>query len=324
MAGDTGLRNNTVMERMRALATPTGREDIDVAKISATLAIAMLFLAGCQTNPVTGRQQLMLVSEGTAISESKLAYAAMLQPLAKEGKIDSDPATVARVHEITSRLIAQAIKYRPETQNWEWSVKIIDDPKTVNAWCMAGGKMAIYTGLIQQVKPTDDELAQVMGHEITHALAKHTAERMSRAMAMQVGLGALAVTQRNSQYGDLTLTGVQVAAIVALELPNSREAESEADRIGIELAAKAGYDPHAAVTLWEKMAKVGGGGKSRNDFLSTNPAPAKRMETLAALVPQMMPYYEDKSPRPTYPLRQSTNGREIVARAFASNAHDAR
>ena len=286
-------------------------------KILTTLAIAMLFLAGCQTNPVTGRQQLMLVSESTAISESKLAYAAMLQPLAKEGKIDSDAATIARVHEITSRLIAQAIKYRPETQNWEWSVKIIDDPKTVNAWCMAGGKMAIYTGLIQQVKPTDDELAQVMGHEITHALAKHTAERMSRAMAMQVGLGALAVTQRNSQYGDLTLTGVQVAAIVALELPNSREAESEADRIGIELAAKAGYDPHAAVTLWEKMAKVGGGGKSRNDFLSTHPAPAKRMETLAALVPQMMPYYEDRSPRPTYPLRQSSNGREIVARAFA-------
>jgi len=290
---------------------------MDMPKILTTLAIAMLFLAGCQTNPVTGRQQLMLVSESTAISESKLAYAAMLQPLAKEGKIDSDAATVARVHEITSRLIAQAIKYRPETQNWEWSVKIIDDPKTVNAWCMAGGKMAIYTGLIQQVKPTDDELAQVMGHEITHALAKHTAERMSRAMAMQVGLGALAVTQRNSQYGDLTLTGVQVAAIVALELPNSREAESEADRIGIELAAKAGYDPHAAVTLWEKMAKVGGGGKSRNDFLSTHPAPAKRMETLAALVPQMMPYYEDRSPRPTYPLRQSSNGREIVARAFA-------
>lgn len=293
-----------------------------MAKILASLAIAMLFLAGCQTNPVTGRQQLMLVSEGTAISESKLAYAAMLQPLAKEGKIDSDAATVARVHEITSRLIAQAIKYRPETQNWEWSVKIIDDPKTVNAWCMAGGKMAIYTGLIQQVKPTDDELAQVMGHEITHALAKHTAERMSRAMAMQMGLGALAVTQRNRQYGDLTLTGVQVAAIVALELPNSREAESEADRIGIELAAKAGYDPHAAVTLWEKMAKVGGGGKSRNDFLSTHPAPAKRMETLAALVPQMMPYYEDKSPRPTYPLRQSSNGRDIVSSALASNADD--
>jgi predicted Zn-dependent protease len=272
-------------------------------KIFIAPILAIVALAGCQTNPITGRQQFMLVTEGAAISESKVAYAAILQPLAKEGKIDSNPATVARVHEITGRLIAQAVKFRPETQSWEWSVKVIDDPKTVNAWCMAGGKMAIYTGLIQQVKPTDDELAQVMGHEISHALAKHTAERMSRAVAMQMGLGALAMTQQNSQYGDLTLTGAQAAAVLALELPNSRTAESEADRIGIELAAKAGYDPHAAVTLWEKMAKVSGGGKSRTDFLSTHPAPVKRMETLAGLVPQMMPYYQDKSPRPTYPLR---------------------
>ncbi len=294
-------------------------------RISIVPIVAILALSGCQTNPITGRKQLMLVSEDTAISESKVAYTAMLQPLAKEGKIDSNAATVARVHEITGRLIAQAVKYRPETQNWEWSVKVIDDPKTVNAWCMAGGKMAIYTGLILQVKPTDDELAQVMGHEISHALAKHTAERMSRAMAMQVGLGALALTQSNSQYANLELTGAQAAAVVALELPNSRTAESEADRIGIELAAKAGYDPHAAVTLWEKMATVGGGdGKSRNDFLSTHPAPVKRMETLAALVPQMMPYYEDKSPRPTFPLRQSTNEREADSPALALNAGDIR
>jgi predicted Zn-dependent protease len=290
-------------------------------RLSIALALAIPVLAGCQTNSVTGRQQFMLISEESAISESKQAYAAMLQPLAKEGKIDSDPATVARVRGITSRLIAQAIKYRPETQNWEWSVKVIDDPKTVNAWCMAGGKMAIYTGLIQQIKPTDDELAQVMGHEISHALAKHSAERMSRAMAMQLGLGALAMTQSDSRYAGLTLTGAQAAAIVALELPNSRTGESEADRIGIELAAKAGYDPHAAVTLWEKMAKVGGGdGKSRTDFLSTHPAPVKRMETLAALIPQMMPYYEDKSPRPTYPLRQSSNEREAVSSVLALRA----
>lgn len=288
--------------------------------IFIALTVAILTLAGCKTNEVTGRKQLMLVSESTAISESKAAYVALLQPLAKEGKIDTDAAAVARVREITSRLIAQAINYRPETKDWEWSIKVIDDPKTVNAWAMAGGKMAIYTGLIQQLKATDDELAQVMAHEITHALAKHTAERMSRALATQAGLGALAVTQQNSQYGNLALTGAQAAAVVALELPNSRTAESEADRIGIELAAKAGYDPHAAVTLWEKMAKVGGGdGKSRTDFLSTHPAPVKRMETLAELVPQMMPYYQDKSPRPTYPLRAS-NMREIVFYAFASKA----
>ncbi|HEX7954179.1 MAG TPA: M48 family metallopeptidase, partial [Burkholderiales bacterium] len=281
----------------------------------------VLALSGCESNPVTGRSQLMLVSEGMAISESAQAYSALLQPLAKDGKVDSDPATVARVHEITGRLIAQAIRYRPETREWAWSVKVIDDPKTVNAWCMAGGKMAIYTGLIQQIKPTDDELAQVMGHEISHALAKHSAEKMSRAMAMQVGLGALAMTQSDSRYAGLTLTGAQAAAIVALELPNSRTAESEADRIGIELAAKAGYDPRAAVTLWEKMARVGGGdGKSRSDFLSTHPAPVKRMETLAALVPQMLPYYEDKSPRPTFPLHQSMKRSRPAAVLLAARA----
>ena len=286
-------------------------------RIFIALMLAILALPGCQSNPVTGRKQLMLVPEDTAISESKQAYAALLQPLVKEGKVDSDAATVARVHQITGRLIAQAIKYRPETQNWEWSVKVIDDPKTVNAWCMAGGKMAIYTGLIQQIKPTDDELAQVMGHEISHALAKHSAEQMSRAMAMQVGLGALAITQQDSKYAGLTLTGAQAAAVVALQLPNSRTAESEADRIGIELAAKAGYDPHAAVTLWEKMAKVGGGNpESRNDFLSTHPAPVKRMETLAGLVPQMMPFYQDKSPRPSYQLRaQKAGPADLMANA---------
>ncbi|MFN0038086.1 MAG: M48 family metallopeptidase [Burkholderiales bacterium] len=262
-----------------------------------------LTLVACQTNQVTGRQQLMLVSESSAIGASKTAYSEMLLPLEKKGKVDSDPAVTARVRAITGRLIAQAIKYRPETEAWEWSVKVIDDPKTVNAWCMAGGRMAIYTGLIEQLKPSDDELAQVMGHEISHALAKHTAERMSRAMAMQLGLGIVAATQSGSEYSGIALTGVQLAAVVALELPNSREAETEADRVGIEIAAKAGYNPNAAASLWEKMAKVGGGGSSRTDFLSTHPAPVKRMEALAALAPQMMPYYLDKTPRPTYPLR---------------------
>lgn len=287
-------------------------------KIVPLIVAACLALAACQTNPVTGRKQLMLISEDTAIAESKQAYVEMLKPLAKDGKIDSQPAAAQRVREITGRLIAQAVKYRPETEAWEWSVKVIDDPKTVNAWCMAGGKMAIYTGLIEQIKPTDDELAQVMGHEISHALAKHTAEKMSRALAMQVGLvgASVVASQSDSNYSGLALSAAGAAAIVALELPNSRAAESEADRIGIELAAKAGYDPNAAVTLWEKMAKVGGG-SSKFDFLSTHPAPAKRMETLAGLVPQMMPYYQDKSPRPVYPLKDVPISRRAGSPAVA-------
>lgn len=268
----------------------------------ALLACLAAALAGCETNPVTGRSQLMLVSEDSAIVASKEAYLAMLKPVADKGKLNNDPALKARVDRITGRLVAQAIKYRPETEAWEWSVEVIDDPKTVNAWCMAGGRMAIYTGLVEKVRPTDDELAQVMGHEISHALAKHTAEKMSRALALQIGVTALAVSQRDSPSAGLAVQGAALAAVVALELPNSRGAESEADRIGIEIAAKAGYNPQAAVTLWQKMAQAGGG-ESRFDFLSTHPAPAKRMETLNALVPQMMPYYQDPSPRPVYQLR---------------------
>ncbi|HWQ37689.1 MAG TPA: M48 family metallopeptidase [Burkholderiales bacterium] len=272
------------------------------------LALCAATFAGCESNPITGRQQLMLVSEDSAIAASQEAYAEMLKPMAKDGKLNNDPALKARVDEITGRLVAQAIRYRPETESWQWSVAVIDDPKTVNAWAMAGGRMAVYTGLIQQLKVTDDELAQVMGHEISHALARHTAEKMSRAIALQLGLGALTLTQRDSRYGGLAVQGAALAAIVALELPNSREAESEADRIGIELAAKAGYNPEAAVTLWRKMSQLGGG-ESRFDFLSTHPAPARRMEALAALVPQMMPYYQDKSPRPVYKLRPAPTAR---------------
>ena len=267
------------------------------------LRIAVLLTAAlataCATSP-TGRQQLMLVSEEHAISASRQAYVEMLAPLEKQGKIDNDPALKARVYRITGRLIAQAIEMRPETEHWEWSVKIIDDPKVVNAWCMAGGKMALYTGLVEQIEPTDDELAQVMGHEIAHALANHTAERMSVAMATSVGVMA-AGAATDSDYRGLALTGAALAAAVAVQLPNSRTSEAEADRIGIELAAKAGYDPRAAVTLWEKMGKVGGG-KAPPEFLSTHPGPERRQQKLAELVPQMMPYYEHKGVRPVYDL----------------------
>lgn len=257
-------------------------------------------LAACATNPVTGRKQFIIVSESQAIAASKEAYVQMLSPLEKEGKIDSDPALKGRIDNITGRLVAQAIRFRPETEQWEWTVKVIDDPKTVNAFCMAGGRMAVYTGLIQQVKPTDDELAQVMGHEIAHALSNHTAEKMSVAMASDLAVTAVAATSNNS---GLALQGASLAAALAITLPNSRQAESEADRIGIELAARAGYDPHAAVTLWQKMEKLGGGG--RIDFLSTHPAPQKRMEALSGLVPQMLPYYEQQGERPSYKLKDA-------------------
>jgi len=262
---------------------------------TALALLLVTLVSACATSP-TGRRQLMLVSEQTAISASKQQYTQTMGKLSSEGKLVTDPKVLNRVDTITGRLISQAILMRPDTKSWEWSVQVIDDPKTVNAWCMAGGRMAIYTGLIQKVDPTDDELAQVMGHEISHALANHTAERMSVAMASQ--LGALAVGIASDSAAGMV--AAQGAAAVAITLPNSRSSETEADRIGIELAAKAGYDPRAAATLWQKMGKAGGDGPPQ--FLSTHPAPGNRQATLAALAPQMMQYYEAPGPRPMYKL----------------------
>ena len=248
-------------------------------------ALVLTLVSACATN-IAGRKQIMLVSEAEAINASKQAYINTLEPFQKEGKLDSNPALVQRINRITSKLTQQASLMRADTRDWEWSVKVIDDPETVNAWCMAGGKMAIYSGLVNKLAATDDEIAQVMAHEISHALANHSAEKMSMAMANNLALGVL----QSTSYGTPDNTALAaVAAQLAITLPNSRTSESEADRIGIELAARAGYDPNAAVTLWQKMAKVSGSGGL--EFLSTHPAPGNREQALKNLIPQMMPYY---------------------------------
>jgi len=261
------------------------------------LLVAGISLAACQANPITGRSQLLIVSESQAISASASAYTQMMGDLGKKKQVEAPESERARrIHEITNRLIAQAIVLRPDTANWQWEVRVIDDPKTVNAFCMAGGKMAIYTGLLEQVKPSDDEIAQVMGHEISHAIADHTRERMSVVLASQAALTGAALALGGREGAGLGLAGAELAAVYAIQLPNSRESESEADRIGIEIAARAGYDPHAAVTLWEKMEKAGGKGPPQ--FLSTHPAPANRRQALQELGPKMEPYYQQAKAHP--------------------------
>ena len=245
------------------------------------LLLAASLLTACATSP-TGRRQLMLISPDAAIVQSKQAYLSTVSDLDKENKLVDDPKLADRVATITGRLVTEAIAMYPNTANWEWSVAIIDDPETVNAWCMAGGRMAVYTGLFDKLKLTDAEFAQIMGHEISHALANHTAERMSRAMATSIGILAVGVA---SDRPAATMAGGALAAKVALELPNSRTAESEADEIGMELAVRAGYDPDAAVTLWQKMGSLGG--SAPPEFLSTHPAPGNREAQLAAMIPEM-------------------------------------
>jgi predicted Zn-dependent protease len=249
--------------------------------------LAVVLLAGCTTNPMTGRSQFMVVSDRMAMSQSAAAYSSMMGQLGKKKQIEADSERAQKVRDITDRLIAQAVRFRPDSAGWKWEVQVINDDKTVNAFCMAGGKMAIYSGMWEKLKATDEEIAHVMGHEIGHALADHTRERMSIAYGSGVGtqLAAIALGAR-----DQTAALMQQAAVLAIQLPNSRESESEADQIGIELAARAGYDPKAAVTLWEKMGKLHGG-KEPPQFLSTHPSPANRAARLAELAVKVEPLY---------------------------------
>lgn len=255
--------------------------------------LAGVALVGCAANPMTGRSQLMLVNEQSAINSSTMAYQNMIGEIEKNGKLSEDQALVRRVEEVTDRLITQAVRYRPDSEKWAWTVKVIDDPKTLNAFCMAGGKMAIYTGIIEQLEMNDDELAQVMGHEIAHALASHTAEKMSVQVLSNVAVVAIsAAAGRGNSQRQHNIRGVaELAALTMVNLPNSRQAEEEADKLGIELAARAGYRPDAAAKLWQKMAKLSGG-EGRSDFFSTHPASLTRSENLAALAEPMQKLYD--------------------------------
>lgn len=250
-------------------------------KRRTTLALLLVVVLGaCATSPA-GRSQLLLISPEAAVVESRKAYLATVRQLEKEDKLLDDPELAERVALITGRLVAEAVALHPHTARWKWSVVLIDDPETVNAWCMAGGRMAVYSGLFEKLDLDDDEFAQIMGHEISHAVANHTAERMSMVLAQSVGLLAVGAATDNEGV----LTGTTLAAQLAIQLPNSRVAESEADRLGIELASRAGYAPAAAVTLWRKMEE--NSGSRPLEFLSTHPSPANRRALLAALVPEM-------------------------------------
>ena len=244
-------------------------------RLAWVLGMTAALVSGCSTSP-TGRSQFMIISPQAAVVQSQKAYATTIQGLKKDNKLSDDSRLADRVQGITGRLITTAHEQFPQSRSWDWSVALIDDDETVNAWCMAGGRMAVYTGLFKQLDLTDDEFAQIMGHEIAHALANHTAEQMSHAIAAQIGLSAINAASEGNQG---LLTGAQLAAVLALQLPNSRTAESEADAIGLELATLTGYEPTAAVSLWRKMSALSD--KRPPEFMSTHPDPERRLGTLA-------------------------------------------
>lgn len=285
-------------EELGVLAQPNAqRHCTALSKLTRLITGLMLVtLVGCATSP-TGRTQFILISPDAAIIESETAYLDTVRQLEDDDKLVNDPLSVARVARITGRLVSIAIADYPESADWKWSVAIVDDAETVNAWCMAGGRMAVYTGLFDQLELTDDEFAQIMGHEISHALANHTAERMSRAMATAAGVAVVGAASDNS---GAAMAGAALIANVALTLPNSRDAENEADILGMVLATKAGYDPEAAVTLWQKMGDLSDDRPA--EFLSTHPAPENRQAALNAMIPHMLKINPSRDKAPIHPV----------------------
>ncbi|MBK5342174.1 M48 family metallopeptidase [Pseudomonas sp. TH49] len=260
---------------------------------------AALLLAGCQSVNTTsggavGVERTQYMSSLLSSQEVDQMYAQSYQKTVGEasskGVLDKTSPEAKRVQAIANRLIAQAPTFRPDAAQWQWEVNLIKSDE-LNANCGPGGKIIVYTGLIDSLKLTDDEIAAVMGHEIAHALREHGREAMSKAYAIQMakqGAGAL------FGLGQDSLALADAVAKYGMTLPNSRGNENEADLIGLELAARAGYNPNAAITLWNKMSKASEGAPP--EFMSTHPASSSRIASLQAAIPKVMPLYE-KAPK---------------------------
>jgi len=270
---------------------------MNIRTFSAAFAAALIVgLAGCETVRTTqpgavgvDRKQRMLVSEEEVEQGSVEAYSQEKQKAQAAGKLNSNSALTSRVRNVAQRLIPGTAVFRSDAPNWEWEINTLQTDE-LNAYCMPGGKIMVYSGLVDKLKLSDAELAAVLGHEMAHALREHSRERISRAKAEQLALAGVAVITGAGE-GVMNLAGMVSA--VTFQLPHSREQESEADTIGMELMARAGYDPNAAVSVWKKMIAENQGGTPQ--FLSTHPSPQTRINDLQALVPKVMPLYRQKT-----------------------------
>jgi predicted Zn-dependent protease len=253
---------------------------------------AALLLSGCETTTAGGavgadRSQLMLVSSEQLDQMAAQGYAKLRADATAKGTLNRDAAMLARVRAIAARLQPQTKVFRADAPGWQWEVNLINSNE-LNAFCMPGGKIMVYSGLISQLKLSDDEIAIVLGHEISHALREHSREQVSQALAAQtaIGLGAALLGLGEGSTG---MANAGYEALIATRF--SRTDESEADRIGLELTARAGYDPRAGVSLWQKMMAASQGGRPP-EFLSSHPAETSRVEQIQSLLPTVLPLYE--------------------------------
>lgn len=258
--------------------------------LKALVVGAVVMMGGCQAVSTTSsgavgvdRQQRMasVLSEAEVNKMSADVYNKTLEQARKDGVLNKNEKQLKQLRTIADKLVAHVHVFRPDAAQWQWEVNLMTD-KQLNAYCMAGGKIMFYTGILDELKLTDDEIAAIMGHEMAHALREHSREAMSRAYVQQLGFSAA------SALLGLEATTMQMADMAvnyAMTLPNSRTNETEADLIGLELMARAGYDPKAAVTLWEKMAAASE--NSPPEFMSTHPANSTRISGLKANIPKV-------------------------------------
>lgn len=250
-----------------------------------SILILVIFI-GCtsttkKSDSDVDRIQLMILPEYMAIDMSQSGYTEILDNAKKDGILNTNSLEVERVRNISYNLISQTYIFRDDAQEWNWEINVIDS-ELINAFCMPGGKIVVYSGLINKLDATDDELAAVIGHEIAHALREHGRERMSSALVQQVGILGFAIFLSNQDGSFLSkqaiLQGVALGTTLFFALPNSREQEREADDMGLELTALAGYNPMAAVSLWRKMDAQSD--SQPPEFLSTHPSNENRIEDL--------------------------------------------
>ena len=229
----------------------------------------------------------MLVSSAQLDQMAAQSYAKLLSEAGHKGTLNRDAALLQRVRAVASRIEPHTAVFRRDAPGWKWEVNVLSGSE-LNAFCMPGGKIMFYTGLIDQLHLSDNEIAIVMGHEISHALREHSREQVSQAMAAQAAIGVGAVLLGLGQ-GSADLAGTGYQALIATKF--SRIDEAEADRMGLELSARAGFDPRAGVTLWRKMIAANSGGRPP-EFLSSHPAESSRVQQIEALLPTVLPLYE--------------------------------
>lgn len=264
--------------------------------------VALLSACASTTRPGAvgvSRSQFMMASTEDVNRLSAASYSEQNQKAKEKNILVTSGPTYDRLKLIANRLIPQTEVFRDDTRQWDWQLTLINAP-TLNATCAPGGKITFYTGIIEQLNLNDDEIAAIMGHEIAHALREHGRERVSQAAAQNVLVNI--ATALAGPYGSAVSAANQVAHY-AIVLPNSRENESEADAIGLELAARAGYNPIGAISVWQKMLKAT---KDKNspEFLSTHPSGETRIEQLTALMPAVEPIYK-VAPKPPPPKKPS-------------------